>query len=310
MAAQPAPIPSRHSATTTERWRSGRSSIAACGTRPVGKERCTAVPPGRTPPLLGLMFTNEDVARKIFAGWRERFGIGGQGRRNPHLHRARYLGRASSPLRGHDHVDAGGARRADRYRQRHLRQPHTAHARRLERQPGEIPVRIPVRGPLRAFARRSPTRRTGARLGPSYREAQTHCEAGGRDRSRRYRKVRRSRCPWNSKEGQFGSPSIMAETAGGGDVRFGGAAQLGPMAVMGAEQPVLLTETEWQLRQQDRTWPANREGPRRVGKHHSKLTSRSVVNRAAQRPNAFVSAPGRGRANRSAKRRYLQSSMT
>jgi hypothetical protein len=27
------------------------------------------------PPLLGLMFTNEDVARKIFAGWRERFGI-------------------------------------------------------------------------------------------------------------------------------------------------------------------------------------------------------------------------------------------
>ncbi|WP_287849687.1 hypothetical protein [Acidiphilium sp.] len=26
------------------------------------------------PPLLGLIFTNEDVARKIFAGWRERFG--------------------------------------------------------------------------------------------------------------------------------------------------------------------------------------------------------------------------------------------
>jgi hypothetical protein len=26
------------------------------------------------PPLLGLLFTNEDVARKIFAGWRERFG--------------------------------------------------------------------------------------------------------------------------------------------------------------------------------------------------------------------------------------------
>ena len=26
------------------------------------------------PPLLGLMFTNEEVARKIFAGWRERFG--------------------------------------------------------------------------------------------------------------------------------------------------------------------------------------------------------------------------------------------
>jgi hypothetical protein len=26
------------------------------------------------PPLFGLMFTNEDVARKIFAGWRDRFG--------------------------------------------------------------------------------------------------------------------------------------------------------------------------------------------------------------------------------------------
>lgn len=27
------------------------------------------------PPLLGLMFTNEDAARKIFTGWRERFGM-------------------------------------------------------------------------------------------------------------------------------------------------------------------------------------------------------------------------------------------